>query len=85
LDTIRSFTLKAIQDILGTRIAITRARDFMSEDDKRVLLGNEKALLMIIMSPFEIVDKVLEYTKHLDKRSKAMANGQDSSGVSLNI
>jgi len=85
LDTIRSFTLKAIQDILGTRIAITRARDFMSEDDKRVLLGNEKALLMIIMSPFEIVDKVLEYTKHLDKRSKAMANGHDSKGVSLAI
>jgi len=85
LETIRSFTLKAIQDILGTRIAITRARDFMSEDDKRALLGNEKALLMVIMSPFEIVDKVLDYTKHLDKRSKAMANGHDSKGVSLAI
>tara|TARA_R110002110_G_scaffold413934_1_gene642426 strand:- start:377 stop:1087 length:711 start_codon:yes stop_codon:yes gene_type:complete len=75
-NTVRDFTLKAIQDILGTRIAITRARDFMSEDDKRVLLGNEKALLMVIMSPFEIVDKVLDYTKHLDKKSKEMSEVQ---------
>tara|TARA_R110002020_G_scaffold13706_1_gene49114 strand:- start:42 stop:1877 length:1836 start_codon:yes stop_codon:yes gene_type:complete len=84
-NTVRDFTLKAIQDILGTRIAITRARDFMSEDEKRVLLGNEKALLMIIMSPFEIVDKVLDYTKHLDKKSKEMSNGRGELPLSLNV
>jgi|TARA_Y100000310_G_scaffold277787_1_gene295813 hypothetical protein len=78
--TIRELTIKVIQDLLGTRIAITRARDLLSEDAKRELLTNEKALLMVIMSPFEITDKVVEYTKHLDKRNREL----DSSSKELN-
>jgi hypothetical protein len=77
LDVVREFTMKAIQDILGTRIAIARARDILTEDKKRELLTNEDALLMSILSPFEVVDRVIECTKHLDKRQKELNSQVD--------
>jgi hypothetical protein len=79
LDVIRDFTIKAIQDILGTRIAIAKARNILTEDEKRDLLTNEDALLMSILSPFEVVDKVIEYTKYLEKRSKELNNSTQES------
>ena len=33
---------------------------------------------MTVLSPYEVVDKVLEYTKNLDKRSKELDNEQKS-------
>ena len=74
LGVIRSITIKAIQDLLGPRIAIARRRDLLTENEKRELLTNENALLMTVLSPYEVIDKVIEYTKHLDKRSKELDN-----------
>ena len=28
--------------------------------------------MMMLLSPFEVVDRVTEYTKHLDKRSREL-------------
>jgi len=78
LEVIRDITIKVIQDLLGPRIAIAKRRDLFTEDKKRELLTDEDVLLMTILSPYEVVDKVLEYTKHLDKRSKELDNEQKS-------
>ena len=78
LEVIRDFTIKAIQDLLGPRIAISKRRDLFTEDKKRELLTDGDVLLMTVLSPYEVVDKVLEYTKNLDKRSKELDNEQKS-------
>tara|TARA_R110002020_G_scaffold293144_1_gene508552 strand:- start:538 stop:2373 length:1836 start_codon:yes stop_codon:yes gene_type:complete len=70
--TLRDLTIGVIGDLLCTRIAVTRARDFLNEDEKRELLANDQALFMILMSPFEIVEKVLEKTKNLSKHMKEL-------------
>jgi len=84
LEAIRDFTIKAIQDLLGPRIAISKRRDLFTEDKKRELLTDGDALLMTVLSPYEVVDKVLEYTKNLDKRSKELDNEQKSLSSSVN-
>ena len=84
LDVIRDITIKVIQDLLGPRIAISKRRDLFTEDKKRELLTNENALLMTVLSPYEVIDKVIEYTKHLDKRNKEFDNEQQSLSSSVN-
>ena len=84
LDVIRDITIKVIQDLLGPRIAISKRRDLFTEDKKRELLTDEDALLMTVLSPYEVIDKVIEYTKHLDKRNKEFDNEQQSLSSSVN-
>ena len=48
------------------------------------LLTDGDALLMTVLSPYEVVDKVLEYTKNLDRRSKELDNEQKSLSSSIN-
>ena len=84
LDVIRDITIKVIQDLLGPRIAISKRRDLFTEDKKRELLTDEDALLMTVLSPYEVIDKVIEYTKHLDKRNKEFDNEQQSLSSSMN-
>ena len=80
-DTIKGHTIKAIQDLLGTRIAITKGRRLLTEQRKRDLLKNEDALLMTILSPFEVIDRVLKSVKLVEKEfdkedhQKSLKNG----------
>ena len=71
-DVLHEITIKVVQDLLGPRIAIARNRKLFSEDQKRELLTDGNTLMMMVLSPFEVVDRVTEYTKHLDKRSREL-------------
>jgi hypothetical protein len=71
-DVLHEITIKVAQDLLGPRIAIARNRKLFSEDQKRELLTDGNTLMMMLLSPFEVVDRVTEYTKHLDKRSREL-------------
>ena len=84
MDVIRDITIKVIQDLLGPRIAISKRRDLFTEDKKRELLTDGDVLLMTVLSPYEVIDKVIEYTKHLDKRNKEFDNEQQSLSSSMN-
>ena len=64
----------AFRDVLCPIIAITKARDFLSEEDKKEMLQDPNVLLSYVINPYNIISIVQENYKNVVKSDKILNN-----------